>query len=437
MLLKRALATPVVVSLESDIGPADAAELDPMQVDKMIDESAGDAEDAEAALHKLHAATTSLEELHDFVGQSGVLNAQGAQALGIALEHIVESIGFEQPSFGLSLEDFDEAKGKDSTQLVLESISETLERAWTATMAFIDKLIQWFRDVVGDNLGYMGMLSKRADKIKGAISHVKEWKVNEVHDSALCARLYSPEISEKNIVPAYHDALATIANSFAADNHSGVTMGINSAMARIKSGMLQYGQAKKDMWGACEAYAKDVFGNDTTQRAGVPKAPAGSTCYSTPVVLGGIGWYYHKPNDEAALNQTKIGSYHGKEGNYEQLRSLGEGEVKHVLASFKTIETIHKEYKLQLEKLNTYRRNLEGYVRGTSQHATGAYSEYDPRPTMVSGTVRTMFKLMIGVTGSSYAHAIRLTRDMFRLCEISMAGSEQHQTSSGKDLVPA
>lgn len=436
MLLKRALT----VSLEEGVPTADAAELDPMQADQMIDEGPGEAEDAESALHKLHSATRSLEELQEFAAgtiNSGGLNEQGAQALGIALEHIVESLGFEKPTFAVSLEDFNEVKGKDSTVLVMESIAETLSKAWTATLEFIDKLIQWFRDFVGDNLGYMGMLTKRAEKLKSAMTHVKEWKITEVHDHALCKRLFSRDIPEKNIVPAYHDALASIANSFSAADQGGVAVGINSAVSRMRGSFMQYPEAKKDMLRACEAYAKDVFGNDTTPRKGVPKGPAGTTTYSTPIVLGGVGWYYHKPNDEASLHDLRISSYRGEDGSYEQLRSLDENEVKHVLVSFKTMEGIHKEFKKQLEQLNTYRRNLDGYVRGTAANLTNDHSEWGFRANMVTGTVRAMFKLMIGMSGSSYAHVIRLTRDMFRLCEISMAGSEQHQTSSGKELVPA
>jgi hypothetical protein len=180
-----------------------------------------------------------------------------------------------------------------------------------------------------------------------------------------------------------------------------------------------------------------VFGNDTTKRKGVPAGPGGTTTYSTPTVLGGVGWYYFKPNDVSDLNFMKISSYRGPDGSYDQLRSLSEVEIKHVLASFKTMDGIHKEFKKELEKLASYRRNLDGYVRGTSQGLTGGHSEYDPRPGMVSSTVRAMFKLMIGITGSSYAHVIRVTRDMFRLCEISLKAGEQHETSSGRDLVPA
>jgi hypothetical protein len=155
MLLKRALTPAVeatVVSLESGVPEADAAELDPMEADAMIDEGPHEAEDAEAAIHKLHTAAVSLEELEEMVigaKKSGGLNSQGAHAAGIALEHILETLGLPQPDLKVALEDFDQDSSDGPTTLVLESVSETLEKVWKAGCARIrrphDPVVQGFR----------------------------------------------------------------------------------------------------------------------------------------------------------------------------------------------------------------------------------------------------------------------------------------------------
>lgn len=125
MLMKRAL-TP---TLESGVDPADASELDPMQVDAMIAEPGHAAEQAEAAVHKLHTGAASLEELKNFIGialQCGGLNVQGAYATGIALEHILDTLGLPQPDLGVSLEDFGDEGSDGPTKLVLEAINSAL-----------------------------------------------------------------------------------------------------------------------------------------------------------------------------------------------------------------------------------------------------------------------------------------------------------------------
>lgn len=152
---------------ESGDDTAEAAVADAGEAEAEVDA-------AEDATDQLEESAQGLEAIYDFLRdaqQKGGLSRQAAQAVSIAVEAYTKPLGYDEPIMP-SLEHFgaDAARLK-ATNLSLESVKETLKKAWEAVKKFIIKI--WDKVV-----NFVKRLFSAAERLKQRGEKLSKIKLN-------------------------------------------------------------------------------------------------------------------------------------------------------------------------------------------------------------------------------------------------------------------
>lgn len=405
-----------------------------------------------AEVGEILAASAALEEMADMVGEclkDGGLNPQAAAIVGLGLEQIYDKIGVYRSEIKVTLESFNDSPEK-STQVVLESIQEKIEAVWKGIVEMFKRFVRWLADYMGDMVNTVETLARRAEKhaptlrvMKGSIPR------GEISDEALLRRLYSPDVNPKQVVAAFENLSQTTAEaqhglmSFARKEVIHVFNVMAETMNRIRADMKfdfrkpGYGpDLKEKVMDLTKRVGTVLFDGRNEGGGNVPDSPKGVKTFSTPVMLGGFGWYAHVPQEWADIDALQLGIYQGPEGSFPALPILSVDEMRKAAAAVVAMRKIKEANKATIAEYKSMEGRIEEMAEmvGRGQAFMGYHGELQRERTKV---VRAILKLFTSKGMNGYGNYVAAGRDVLRLVELSMAKYEQPKTSKSRELVPA
>lgn len=425
MLIARALKK--TLSLEA-VPVADAAELDSIQANVMIDAGPVEAADAEEILHKLAGATTSLEELQDMLlgalRDGGGIGKNAALATGIALEHICASIDLMPPVINVSLEDFDiNQPGADSktkvapTELVLEAVTETLKKVWAVLVEFVGKTIAWLRDFAHRQLDQLSKLHAQADKVLEFSKTKQILQPFDITNERLQKALYTEGKTVEEIVRSFEATIAQLLAGFMPDHQQQTAKNVDAAFKAMRAdgSELRYREILGSTMAVVGAYASDVFKNGKNPHA--PQALPDCDVFATQPLLGGFGFYYMCPREAAALNSLRVATFHVEGAYTEPLPSLSRHEIQQVAQILKGAAQTHEAFRETFVQLDRFHKELDEHAKAKAQQLA---NEDRGRISLISPLVRALIKVMVGTSAAGVPQIVKVCRDMLHYVQLSV-----------------
>lgn len=141
-----------------------------------VTESAGEVDAVQESTEEAVETATALEAIYDTLkisAANGGLDKYAAQAVGIATDRLLRTVGVHKPSFP-ALESFGQNSSRiGATTLAMETIGEQLKKIWDAIVAAFNRAIQWLGDMYTKVFRSAEKLKARAEALKGKASGLK------------------------------------------------------------------------------------------------------------------------------------------------------------------------------------------------------------------------------------------------------------------------
>lgn len=317
-----------------------------------------------------------------------------------------------------------EAYSGGDARVIMEDLKERLEKIWAALVEMMQKLWQYLKDLIGDLVTTTGALDKRADRI---IQAVKDGKATSsgtapVKDEALRKRLYSPNTNGKAIDAEYRKYAEAIELAIKAADVLFREPKMQDVFKDLREKKSPEDAREQDtqidkLLEICESTAKTMFDKreGDAAEAGI-KAAEGCKLYSSPLFIGNIGYYMQCPTESKNIRQLRFSRYAGDEGTLGDLRELNEKQIAICMTTWKIVKGLNDLYKT-MEK--TLQKNL--LVMKTLNFTAGEGKAVPQRNLIIARAFITLCSI---ATLYSPSHLVRVSRDVFRLCEHSLDLSE-------------
>lgn len=380
----------------------------------------GEISDVMSAVDELHTYANIVGDAEDEDG----MTPREAEIIGTALESVYERLGIECPILSVSLEEF-KTNSKRSTTLAMESIGEQVKKVWDALVKMIDRLIRWVIDFFGDVFQNMNSLTKRAQKVLEQAKNMGDKpSKTDIEDEALKSRLFSPEMNPKNIASEYVDFMesqyAAMTQMYESANYT-----FDVIYARFKNDKGNINgtdkQSKEDVVTSIKQNLSKLFNNSVVNNKYIDtKTTKDVKVYTTKLYLSGFGWYAIVPQTFEEIQKLKLGTFKTDvEKSFEFIPVLTQSEIKNVCAAVMTVSKLEGESKKIRKLLNTLRTFSNTIAESMSKESS--YS-FDRQGIAVrQKLIKAVLTLLTADGFQSVSRQIRVTRDMLRVCELSVA----------------
>jgi phiKZ-like phage internal head proteins len=400
-------------------------ELADAELDRGIEEDAAVVDELNRVM-QASAALESVMEILDKGDQEAINPSQAEMSLAaVAVDQAGSLMEVPVTEITTAMESYDGSD--DKAKIVMEALSDKVKQIWQALVAMAKRLLQWLKDTFTYLTQTVNFLDKRADALVEAVKQgqIKGNGSEIVNDENLNARLAAPGINGKAIHEEYQNYIQVICDVILRKD-TGFSRDMQALDNEIAKVLRSHGgdffadinvsKSKGVILDSIQSIAKNVFDSKPGKAksdGGVSEAP-GCRLYSSDLFVGNIGYYMQAPEDEANMQRVKFGSYRAEDAGEIDLRQLNEQQIKVCLAAWKSMVKYHENYK-DIQKYVQLNLNA---IRVIDSGVPTLHSKEALR------VMRAFFMISSFSSIFSMNHLMRVSRDMFRLCEMSVGETE-------------